>query len=279
MAAERLASGKGHGDENFPVASRLIAPRHRAAIMAFYAFARLADDIADNPAASPAEKLALLGEMRATIEGRVDTNPQAFALRRVCAERGLDTVHASDLLTAFERDVTTHRTADYPALLDYCRYSAMPVGRFVLDVHGEARTTWPASDALCAALQIINHTQDCAKDLRAINRVYLPTDRMAALGATLDDLSAPAATPALRALVTEMAQKCLDLLRQSTRFADLIADRRLAAEVAVIHRLAVSLTGRLLTRDPLSQRVHHTKLEAGTLALLAAAKQYLKPRR
>ena len=81
-----------------------------------------------------------------------------------------------DLLEAFRRDVTKLRYADWDELMDYCRYSATPVGRFVLDVHGESAPTWPANDALCAALQVINHLQDCAKDYREIDRVYLPLD-------------------------------------------------------------------------------------------------------
>ena len=88
---------------------------------------------------------------------------------------------------AFRRDVTKLRYADWGELMDYCRYSAMPVGRYVLDVHGETRATWPLTDALCAALQIINHLQDCAKDYRALDRVYLPLDTMAAQGATPED--------------------------------------------------------------------------------------------
>ena len=97
-----------------------------------------------------------------------------MSLRTVLAEKKLDPVHALDLLEAFRRDVTKLRYRDWDDLLDYCRYSAMPVGRFVLDVHGESRGTWPANDALCAALQIINHLQDCAKDYRELNRVYIP---------------------------------------------------------------------------------------------------------
>ena len=92
----------------------------------------------------------------------------------------LDPQHARDLLTAFRMDVIKRRYRDWDDLMNYCRYSAMPVGRFVLDVHGEPRSTWPANDALCAALQIINHLQDCGKDYRDLDRVYLPLDLLAA---------------------------------------------------------------------------------------------------
>lgn len=274
-AVDDFASGKGHRDENFPVASRLVAPRHRAPIMAFYRFARAADDVADHPDADPQAKLDRLAAMRATLSGEAVSNPEAAALRAACAERGLSIAHGLDLLLAFERDVTIKRYADWDGLIDYCRVSAMPVGRFVLDVHGEARTTWDASDALCAALQVVNHTQDCAKDYRALDRIYLPLDTLAGHGARVEDLDAPSATPALRGVIVEMAERSLGLLDQSSGFAGMIRDRRLATEVAVIHGLAKDLAKRLLLRDPLSERVHHGKLQALSLAAGAAARHML----
>ena len=264
------ASGKGHTDENFPVASVLIAPAFRAPILAFYRFARLADDIADHESAAPGEKLAQLEVMRATVAGESDADPAALALRRVMAERGLDPIHALDLLEAFRRDVSKLRYADWDELIDYCRYSAMPVGRFVLDVHGEDRATWPANDALCAALQIINHLQDCGKDYRAIDRVYVPRDALDAAGVPVEALGAATASPALREVISALAEKTQALLVQSAGFSRAIVDRRLGVEVAVIQRLAVSLAARLRRRDPLSERVHHGKAEALILAAGAA---------
>lgn len=274
-AIDDFASGKGHRDENFPVASRLVSARHRAPIMAFYRFARGADDVADHPDAAPEAKLARLGAMRATLSGEADASPEAAALRAVCAERGLPIAHGLDLLTAFERDCTVRRYETWDDLIDYCRFSAMPVGRFVLDVHGEARETWEASDALCAALQIINHTQDCAKDFRALDRVYLPLDILDGHGARVEDLGAAVATPALHAAIVEMAERSLDLLDRSSGFAKMIRDRRLAAEVAVIHGLAKDLAQRLLVRDPLSERVHHGKFEALMRAAGAAVRHVI----
>ncbi len=271
MTQDSLASGKDHRGENFPVASWLVAPRHRAPIMAFYRFARAADDIADHAEAAPAIKAARLATMRATLSGASEASAEALALRQACAAHRIDTRHGLDLLSAFERDVTVDRCADWDALMDYCRVSAMPVGRFVLDVHGEDRATWAASDALCAALQVINHVQDCAKDYRAIGRVYLPLDRLAAHGGRVEDLGGAAATPGLRATIVEMAGRSRALLDEAAGFAAAIRDPRLAAEVAVIHRLAVSLATRLEQRDPLCERVHHGKAEAALLAVGAVA--------
>lgn len=275
MSAANLASGKGHKDENFPVASHLIRPRHRAPIMAFYRFARAADDIADNGGASEDAKLAGLDAMRITLLGQSDSEPTALGLRAVLAERRLDPAHALDLLEAFRRDVTKTRYQSWEALIDYCRYSAMPVGRFVLDVHGEDHALWPANDALCAALQIINHLQDCGEDYRTIDRVYIPQALLADHGAGTADLAAGRASPALRAVVTEMADRCAALLAQSAGFARSIADRRLALEVAVIQRLALDLAARLRVGDPLADRIVHRKAEALGLAARAVIGRWL----
>src|SRR5690606_24195588 len=143
-------SGKGSGDENFPVASWLLAPAHRRPILAFYDFVRIADDIADHATLGEAEKPAHLDRLEANLRGHDDGEAAGVALRAALAERDLSPRHAQDLLTAFRRDVTQRRYQNWDALIDYCRYSAMPVGRFVLDVHGESRETWPASDKVCA---------------------------------------------------------------------------------------------------------------------------------
>src|SRR5437867_1978356 len=140
-----LRSGKGHRDENFPVASRLIHPRHRGIILAFYEFVRIADNMADHARLPAQQKLDLLDRLEAGLLGRHDDIPEAVTLRLALSERGLSPRHAQDLLTAFRMDVTKLRYHDWDDLMHYCSYSAMPVGRFVLDVHGEDRSTWPAT--------------------------------------------------------------------------------------------------------------------------------------
>jgi squalene synthase HpnC len=263
----QLQSGKGHRDENFPVASILIAPRHRPAILAFYRFVRAADDVADHETAAPEAKLALLEAMRASLTGEADTVPEGVALRTVLAERGLSAVHALDLLEAFRRDVTKLRYRDWDDLMDYCRYSAMPVGRYVLDVHGENVGLWPANDALCAALQIINHLQDCAKDYRELNRVYIPQDALAEAGMGVEALAAPAAAPGLRHVIAGLAGRNAGLLAASKGFSRAVRDSRLALEVDLIQTLAEDLNTMLTRRDPLSQKVHHSKVDIAGLFL------------
>jgi len=254
-----LRSGKGSGDENFPVASVLVAPKHRAAVLAFYEFVRVADDIADHAQLPPAEKLARLDRMEASLLGTSDAEPEGVRLRDVLRARSLSPIHAQHLLRAFRQDVTKLRYDNWDDLIEYCRYSAMPVGRYVLDVHGESQSTWPANDALCAALQIINHLQDCAKDFRDLDRVYVPLDALAANGLTVEALAAPRATLALMRCIRDLARRTGTLLEQSRPFALQIRDRRLAMEVAAIQSLAERLVGVLQTHDPLSERVHLSK--------------------
>lgn len=274
--AREFRSDKTHRDENFPVASWLIQPRHRALILAFYEFVRTADDIADHPSLPAQDKVALLDRLEADLLGASDDSAPAVALRHALAERGMPAQHAQDLLKAFRLDATKLRYRDWDDLMGYCAYSAMPVGRFVLDVHGESRDTWFASDAICAALQIINHLQDCATDYRDLNRVYVPLDTLAACGLGVEALGAAKASPELRRCLAGLAARTEALLRQGEGLPVLVKDYRLGLELSVIQTLARHLTHVLTRRDPLSERVHVGKLGAagfGLLALVKAAAQ------
>jgi len=267
----QLRSGKGSGDENFPVASWLIKPEHRPVILAFYEFVRVADDIADHPKLESVEKIARLDNLEASLLGRNDDEPQGVTLRAILNTRGLSARHAQDLLSAFRQDATKLRYADWDDLIDYCSRSAMPVGRFVLDVHGEARDTWPASDALCAALQIINHLQDCAKDFRSLDRVYIPLEALASSGANVGELGNKHASPALRECLRGLAARTTALLRKSDGFGTSVSDTRLGLEISVIHALANRLLAILSVRDPLCEPVHLSKTEALVTAIKAGA--------
>ena len=271
-SASELRSGKTHRDENFPVASWLIQPRHRALILAFYNFVRTADDIADHATLEAAEKLRYLDLLEAELLGKGDSQKEAVSLRTALAERSMPPRHALDLLTAFRMDVTKLRYETWDEVIHYCRYSAMPVGRFVLDVHGESTSTWPASDAICAGLQVNNHLQDCAKDFRDLDRVYLPRDTLEAAGASVEELGQPQASPALLQCLHVLAGKTEQLLNEGRPLAAQVRDFRLGLEIAVIQAFADRIVRMLKTRDPLSERVHLGKSEllAFTLAAVAA---------
>jgi squalene synthase HpnC len=266
--ATEARSGKGHKDENFPVASHLIHPKNRGAILAFYDFVRAGDDVADHTTLAPARKIELLDALADALTGKGPSDPEAEPLRRELFARGLPATHALELLDAFRLDARKNRYTDWDDLIGYCRYSAMPVGRYVLDVHGEdPRVVWGPSDAICAALQIINHLQDCGKDFTRNDRVYLPQETLDKHGATISDLGAAKASPALRAVIRELAERTMGLLDEGAVLPDLIADLRLSLEIAAIHRLAVVLCRGLMERDPLSEKVHHGKAAFALTAL------------
>jgi squalene synthase HpnC len=260
-SASELRSGKTHRDENFPVASWIIHPRHRALILAFYNFVRTADDIADHATLGAGEKLRLLDLLEAELLGGGNSQPEAVNLRRALAERSMPPRHALDVLIAFRMDVTKLRYENWDEVIHYCRYSAMPVGRFMLDVHGESTSTWAASDALCAGLQINNHLQDCGKDFRDLNRVYLPRDALAAAGASVEELGEARASPELLHCLHALAARTESLLGESKSLGAEVRDFRLGLEIAVIQAFADRIVRLLRVRDPLSERVHLNPIE------------------
>ncbi|MDQ2080712.1 squalene synthase HpnC [Xanthobacteraceae bacterium Astr-EGSB] len=266
--AGELRSGKGHRDENFPVASHLIAARHRAPILAFYEFVRVADDIADHAELTPDQKLALLDRLEASLLGDSEEDPEGVRLKRILAERSLSPRHAQDLIAAFRLDVNKLRYRDWDELIHYCSLSAMPVGRYVLDVHGESRSTWAASDAICAALQINNHLQDCKADYLTLDRVYVPLDVLTGYGTSVEAIGAREASPQLRSCLRHLADRTAGLLRDGAGLPDQVRDLRLSLEISVIHTLAERIVQMLMLRDPLSERVHLGKTAFAGIALI-----------
>jgi squalene synthase HpnC len=263
-AAIETPSGKSTATENFPVGSFLLPARLRPHVASFYAFARAIDDIADNPELPAAEKIARLDGFAAALTGR-PPGPgfeKAERLRESLLATGVPAQHGLDLIAAFKRDAVHLRYADWDELIrGYCMLSAAPVGRYLLDLHGEARTGWTASDALCNALQVLNHLQDCQDDYRKLDRVYLPHAWLAEAGAGVADLDAPAASPGLRRVI----DRCLDgtdaLVAVARRLPGQLRSRRLAMESAVIVAIAERLSRLLRRRDPLAQRVQLSKLQ------------------
>jgi farnesyl-diphosphate farnesyltransferase len=176
-------------------------------------------------------------------------------MRVSLAETGVTAQHCHDVLHAFRLDATKLRYRDWDDLMEYCRYSAAPVGRQLLDLHGESRNTWPRSDALCSALQVLNHLQDCAEDYRALDRVYLPLDELVAAGCTVEVLEAPAASPGLRRVIDTLLDRTETLIAEARGLPPRVAAWGLRWESAVIVALAARLARRLRDGDPLATRV------------------------
>jgi hydroxysqualene synthase len=261
-SALETPSGKGRGDENFPVGSFLIRKDLRPHVHAFYRFARNADDIADNPHLSADDKVRRLDRMGEILGGAAgDDSPAASAMRASLAETGTTAQHCHDVLRAFRLDATKLRYKDWDDLMAYCRYSASPVGRQLLDLHGESRETWPASDALCSALQVLNHLQDCAEDYRNLDRVYLPLELMGAAGIVVEDLSLPSTKPGLRRVIDQLLDSTDRLIIDAGRLPGSVAARGLRVESATIVDLARRLSRRLRRGDPLATRVALSKAD------------------
>jgi squalene synthase HpnC len=244
--------------ENFPVGSWLLPARLRPHIHAYYAFARAIDDIADEPGAAPNGKIADLDRMEQVLRGApaaTANEEKAARLARSLSETGVDIDHAAELCIAFRQDAVKHRYQDWSELMGYCRYSAAPVGRYLLDLHGESHACWPSSDALCASLQVLNHLQDCKVDLQQMNRVYVPLDWLRAEGASTDHLLSNSTSPALRRVLNRMLDGCDALNREAAALPRMIHDRRMRLEAAVIVDIAHRLARLLRRRDPLAGRV------------------------
>ncbi|HQT73803.1 MAG TPA: squalene synthase HpnC, partial [Acidiphilium sp.] len=272
-ASIEQASGKDRGDENFPVGSWLIRAGLRRHVHAYYAFARNADDIADHPDLEPAEKIARLDAMEAVLDGDDPArSPSAARLRESLAATKVDSVHARELLVAFRQDATKTRYASWDELMQYCRYSAAPVGRYVLDLHGEGRQSWPASDALCASLQVLNHLQDCAKDFNALDRSYIPGDWLRAVGLGPDAVTAAATPPALRSVFDAMLQRTAELNAKAAHLPGFVMARGLRIETAIIVGLARRLHRRLSNEDPLAGRVKLLRRDAAGAVLAGLAR-------
>ncbi|MDH5750240.1 MAG: squalene synthase HpnC [Rhodospirillales bacterium] len=255
-------SGKDAAYENFPVGSWLLPAALRPHIATFYHYARAIDDIADSPDLPPDEKIARLDGFAAAIQG-ADQDDPAYAkghrMRESLAETGADPQHCLDLIAAFKQDAVKLRYQDWDDLVGYCVLSAAPVGRYLLDLHGGSNHGYGPSDALCIALQVINHLQDCQDDYRQLNRVYLPQDWMAEEGAVDGELTAGSCSPALRRVLDRTLSATETLLRDAQALPGGLASKRLAMESAFILVIARRLVALLRTRDPLAVRVQLSK--------------------
>jgi squalene synthase HpnC len=219
--------------ENFPVASRLLPPRMRPHVAAVYAFARLADDMADEGDRPDADRIADLDAWDACLNAaalgavqRGEPHSEVFlALRHTIEECRLPVQLLHDLISAFRQDVTVKRYATWEDLIDYCRRSANPVGRLVLRIAGYDRPELDtASDAVCTALQLTNFWQDLEID-RAKGRVYMPASVWQTAGARESDLDARRVTPEWRAALADVTARTRALFDRGRPVCDGVAGR------------------------------------------------------
>ncbi len=254
-------SGKEAGDENFPVGSFLLPKHLRPHIALFYAYARAIDDVADNPGLPPEDKISRLEGFAAAIRGETEDSGYAKAvrMRQSLLETGITEKHCLDLISAFKQDAVKLRYENWDELIDYCDRSAAPVGRYLLDLHGEQKSDYPYSDALCNVLQVINHLQDCKDDYQEMDRVYLPQNWMRDAGATVRDLAAEAAPPPLRSVFNCCLENTENLMVAARKLPPALKNRRLAMESGAIVMIAERLIIRLKREDPVAGRVELSK--------------------
>jgi squalene synthase HpnC len=234
--------------ENFPVASHALPGPLRAPVAAIYAFARTADDYADEGERSESERLSLLdawrGHLDAIARGGSVEDPVFIALADVLARHALPIAPFYDLLDAFTQDVTRRRYADAAAVLDYCRRSANPVGRLLLHLFGHTSPEDLAqSDDICTALQLINFLQDIGQDFDENDRIYIPLDEMAACGVTEAHFAHRVTDDAMLRLIALQANRARDLLDRGAPLA-----WRLRGRVGLELRMVVIAAGRVLDR-------------------------------
>lgn len=281
MASEVEApSGKGAADENFPVGSFLLPKKLRPHVKAFYAFARAIDDIADDPQLDPLEKIKRLKAFDAALRGEAgfgEAFAKAHRLRESMAATNVPTVHGSDLVAAFVQDCEKNRYHSWDEVVGYCEKSANPVGRYLLDLHGEDPAGYRYSDALCTVLQIVNHLQDCADDKQELDRVYVIDAWLAEEGGVVDDIDGVECSHGLRRVIDRMLDGCDALMVDARRLPFALRSRHLAMESAVIVRLAQRLIDKLRKGDPIATRVALKKPDFVVAGIAGAATGFFAP--
>ncbi len=238
--------------ENFPVASWLLPAHLRDPVTAIYAFARSADDIADEGTDTDALRLEKLAHMTSaldsTMRGVPPDEPLYQALADTIKRHALPPGPLYDLLHAFRNDVTTNRYSTYAEVMDYCRYSANPVGRLLLHLAGQAsEARLGLSDAICSALQWINFLQDIKQDYRENNRIYLPADDMQRFGVSEEDIDVQRNLPRVRELLLFQIGRTTELLHSGSALGGQLSGR-FGLEIRVVIRAAARMLHKLSTQ-------------------------------
>lgn len=253
-----VAARRPSGGDSLPVSPRLL-PRHlRPHAGAFLRFLRLAGEVADDTDLEPETKLAYLDALeRALTTGQAKhayLRP-AIELRASLQTTGVSDRHARQILRAFRRDAVGARCHTWGDLLLYCRFSSNPIGRYLLDLHGEPAGAGPASDALCSAVQILHHLQHGRDDWTALGRCYLPLGWFDEAGISVERMVESRTDPKLRALFDRLLDNTDRLLQRAAVLPRLITHRGLRVEAAVVLSHAEALSRRLRARDPMRKRV------------------------
>ena len=234
-------------EKNFPVGlflSKQIIP----VVVSYYRAARLADDITDNAKLSCDEKLAQLAQIEKDFFAQT-SDTVAGELSQKFSQYNLSSGLYSDLLEAFRRDAKNQQIEIWEQLLDYCRYSAAPVGRFLLALHNESPATYLPAETLCTVLQIVDHIQDLKHDACVLRRCYIPIDFLHKYNVAKTDLCLTYTSSQLKLLINEIVFRLEQMVDDSKILLKLVKNRRLKAEIAVIFSLTNSMLKRIRKGD------------------------------
>lgn len=270
-----MNAGKTARDENFPVGSILISKKLRPHVACFYNFARYADDLADNPHLTKKTKIAELEKLEAVLkEGSpIDEETQtAQKLRQSLFKTKVSPRHALDLLKAFKQDANEKFYQVWEELIQYCSYSAAPVGRYMLELHQEPLSTHWSSDRLCIVLQILNHLQDLKKDYLHLKRIYLPADFMKEFGVLPEDLAQNNASQGLRKVINKILDLTDNMLYEAMILPKITINLGLRIEIWIIIELAFKLSKKLRLKDPIKCKVVLNKLDWLTAVIIGLTK-------
>ena len=248
---------KTASQENFPVASRFFNSKQRVIIMHYYNFARHCDDIADSPNKNSDDKLTQLDLVEQALYGQASMKCADLLRADFLAEK-LDFALATDLLTAFRRDAVNTFYQTWAQLLDYCRYSAVPVGRFILALFDENPSTYMPAAALCSVLQIVNHLQDMKEDALKLKRIYIPQELLDKYHVSAKALSAAKSSKNLHFLINDVLKRCDGLLKDASILPSILKSRRLRIYICVTLALTRILIHKMYHTDILKQKVKLT---------------------
>lgn len=246
------------GVEGLPIPSRLLPKPLRPHVLAFHRFVRLGSDIADDIDLEPEAKLTYLDALERTLttgEARHAYLKPAVDLRASLQATGVQDRHARQILRACRRDAVGARCHTWADLLLYCRFSANPVGRYLLDLHGESTTAGPAADALCSAIQVLNLLQNGHEGWMALGRCYLPLVWFDEAGISVERLVETACDPQLRGIFDRTLDHTDRLIERAAALPGLVENRGLRLEASVMLSHAEALSDRLRRRDPMRRRV------------------------
>ena len=260
-----LMSGKSYSDENFPVASFLMTKKIRSIVRVFYFFARMADDIADHQKLSSNQKKKILLFFDNAISKSKKTNNKILD-KMIAKFKELPSgkKYSRNLLKAFMMDASNKKYKNWNDLLYYCKFSANPVGRFVIDAVNERKNIekiYEASDSLCTALQIINHIQDCKKDFKELNRVYIPESFFKKYSLDKKILRKSKSEENFEKLKIEIIDNVLTSLRKTKLGLREIQSWRLRKETLIILNIAKRLCNLLKINDPLEKQIKLSRID------------------